>query len=239
MGKEHSIRKGEMGTEDNDGRTVNGKTICIHVMGYAQLERCSMLTMAFEFAYQIAQGNKPLPEIRKKQFIDVNRNSSVKKAIELGADYLLQIDADNGCPYGVSPVDQLSRVVEANPKCVAAFGVYYRVNLNDPDDRTFLATSQRDDRKLVPMTDWPSEGGAGMLLIDVKKIAKLDPPWFSAIRSEDGCEIEMSEDVYFARYLQANGLECRAAFTFPVIHAKTVSYSTEHLFRAVHDVEEG
>jgi hypothetical protein len=133
--------------------------------------------------------------------LDTNRNALVDRALRLGADYTLWIDADH-----TFPPHTLRRLLEIGQPVV---GVNFLRREDNP--RSTAATEMDGNASLVRSTTALAEQGAvqrvarmglGLCLIDMKIVGRLPKDAFPLFRFTK----ESSEDVHFFRSLAAAGI---------------------------------
>lgn len=152
---------------------------------------------------------RAVPWARSQRLQPVNSRSShllnlreglLQGATKCEAHYALFLDSDM-----TFPKDSLHRLLAHHKPVV---GVNY--STKSQDDPVFTACA--DDTHLV--TDANSSGlvevdhlGCGVLLINLKDLAKVPPPWFGMPWLPE-LKAFLGEDVFFCRKAQKHGLKC-------------------------------
>lgn len=145
------------------------------------------------------------------------RNSIVKKAFELNAQYLMMVDNDV-----TPPKDALINLISHNVDVVSGYyahrgrenvftgrtcvckltddnGVRYA---NYPLESEYTADEMREKRENGETLMQIHGGGMGCILINVDVFRRIDYPWFDWANYDDGTTL--SEDLYFCEKVFAD-----------------------------------
>jgi hypothetical protein len=168
--------------------------------------------MALEAAWCTANGVRHVPAFADMHGVDRARNKAVEIADESGADYLLMQDADcfyrhlQGVGRGGFAIESLMIAIEEHDSAAAAlvFPVRNGQHLNvEP---------------LRPNTTCVAEKiGAGVLLLDMRRLKNVPRPFFRYVWNDDGSMV--GEDIYFCRHIQRHGLSIAADCTMVTFHS--------------------
>jgi len=138
-----------------------------------------------------------------------NRNSLVKIAQDMKADYLFFVDSDI-----VFERDTLSRLLEADKDIIAAS--YNRRSLPEQ------GMVKDENMKLIDIQGrtFPfqcSYAPTGCMLIKISVFDKLEKPYFFFTLNDNG-EMDKAEDYYFCDKARAGGFNIWCDPTIPVMH---------------------
>lgn len=138
------------------------------------------------------------------------RNSALRDAISMGCDYLLMQDSDVWSKSSMGAVaPMLATARETGAAAVAAI-----VGLR----RKKAAANVLPCR---PGEVYAAEkAGTGMILIDCAQAEEVGAPWFANTYSNDGCEIEVGEDIHFCRLLRKHGKALYVDGRIPTTHVR-------------------
>lgn len=123
------------------------------------------------------------------------RNEIAKRAVEIGADYVLMVDSDI-----ILPQDAVDLLIEDNDSVVV--GVYPRKNTNCGETELFkLGTYDYVNRYTYSEVEKQQErfqikgSGLGCAMIKTELFSKLSYPYFKFVTYDDGDVL--SEDLFF------------------------------------------
>lgn len=133
--------------------------------------------------------------------IDEARNRACIDAMGHECDRILMMDADCGVasPHENVALRHLMRVMDETGAAAVGAAVLRR----DGKPNVF------DDGQSV---------GTGLMLVDLRQLAKIDPPWFQRRVSVDGSETSCTGDIAFCRLLRARGMRVVVDDQLPTIH---------------------
>lgn len=133
--------------------------------------------------------------------IDEARNRAMVDALGFECDRILMMDADVGVqqPHVNNALAHLMKRMDETG--AAAVGSVVLRRNGEPN--VF------DDGQSV---------GTGLMLIDLRQVAKVSPPWFQRRVSPDGTETVCTGDIAFCRLLRAKGLRVVVDHGLPTVH---------------------
>lgn len=177
-----------------------------------QLRVETAYTMVRDALWAQSQGHEIQPFHRSTCSIDAARNYGLGVAIRADADLLLMIDAD---VYVQPPASGLALLVarwrETGAACIGAAVPSRRGGLNcDPP--------RGSDGAPV----FPGVVGTGLMLIDVRQVRSISPPWFTTTLTPDGERVQTGEDIAFCQLAQRRGLTVLVDSTVPTGHMDEV-----------------
>jgi len=140
-----------------------------------------------------------------------NRESIVKKAIELKCTHLLFIDSDM-----YFEKDVVLRLLKHNKDVI---GVAY--NLRKLPSVTTIKMPRGE--KLKGKLTKCDAVGTGFMLINLKILKRLEHPWFFWETDNHG-EVVTGEDFWFCRLVRSRGYSVWADLTIPVKHIGDYAY---------------
>lgn len=125
------------------------------------------------------------------------RNRALKRAIDIGCDYLCMQDSDIWSKSKIGAIaPMLATARETGAAMVAAICGLRR----DPPVANVSPCRPGEVYEA-------EKAGTGLILIDCEQAADAGPPncmaWFGKYWSDDGCEIELGEDIWFCHQLAA------------------------------------
>lgn len=159
--------------------------------------------------------------------ITMTRNMACRQAQLIGADYLLMVDSDmypdldctGDKTFFLSSLEFMLRhegpCVVAAPYCgpppeclVYMFKWTSGINLHEQPDASWkLEMLGREEAAMWRGITEVAAAPTGLILIDVKALDEVDPPWFDYEYTDRyECEKSTTEDVYFTRNLSLNGV---------------------------------
>jgi hypothetical protein len=144
-------------------------------------------------------GHELLPFSWSVTGIDRARNKAIKDALSMECDLLYTCDND---VFARPPVSGLASL----------FAAWER------EDRPAVVGAAVITRTHALNVNAQGDVGAAMLLIDLKQIATINPPYFVTLLSDDGTELACGEDFAFCRLLRANDLRVVLDTTTPTGH---------------------
>lgn len=178
--------------------------------------------------------------------VDMLRNRAIKKAKEFGAHFVLFVDSDMFPDYELSfqPQDEyripfmpqaLDFALNHDGPCVVGAPycsappeenvlVMRWVNreTNDPDPQFFLERYSRSDAVGKKGMEEVAALATGVLLIDMRAMAVLQPPWFHyQFTDREQWKDSSTEDVVFTRNLSLLGVPQYVAWSSWAGHWKT------------------
>lgn len=152
-----------------------------------------------------------------KQPIDCNRNTAIKRSLAREHDLLLMQDADCYVDPEAGPlIYRLLQTLDANDAAVASVALPCR----HPGERGARANCSPIQMGEVYEA---RTAGTGLILLDMRKLRGIALPWFEFKRTADGCDIEVSEDVFFVRLAIKEGHRVMIDWTIPALHSGTVA----------------
>lgn len=150
-------------------------------------------------------------------------NMLIKASLEAGATEILSFSADQAFPK-----DVLSRLRAHNKDCVSALTPtrqaghhWLAFNLNEQ------GLGVKADLK-YPLQRIDVAGG-GCMLTKAHVFEKIEPPWFKATKTKDGCGIVQTCDFYFFKKLKEAGFEAYVDNTLESYHQTEVILSSQTL----------
>ncbi len=174
--------------------------------------------------------------------IDRSRNEAVRRALDMGADYMIFLDADN-----TQPLDALPRLLErvlkggkyrhdgadcATDHCDIVSGLYHMKK--SPHQPVSAIYTNYGTHKAYPIcTDFQGLVecdiiGCGSLIVTREVLEKIGYPWFKYIDwYEDGSEIS-TEDVHFALRARQEGFRVWTDTTIQVGHVASTEITTKN-----------
>lgn len=161
---------------------------------------CYRSTLRIESAYSMVRdctwaqrsGHEITPIYVAGWSVERARNHALRMAIDSKMDLLLMQDADVFADNGLAEL-VFSWRGNAKPAVLGA-----PVPLRGKDAVNCLP--------YLPGEVFDGVVGAGLLLIDVKQLANIQPPWFTVRYTEDGTGIDCGEDIGFCRLVRDAGL---------------------------------
>lgn len=154
---------------------------------------------------------------------DSARNYCIEQFIESGDDYLLFLDADV-----VPPVDGLEMLLASGKDAISGL---YPSQWYDHDNsrmtkrQNVFAGCDPKTNELIPATGKgvvPIKScGGGCLLISRRVVEQVEAPWFAFHYTERG-QMDLGEDIYFGRKLEAAGIQLYAHMGVQCNHVKSV-----------------
>lgn len=142
--------------------------------------------------------------------IVVLRNRALKRAIEMGCDYLCMQDSDI---WSKSSIGAIAVMLETARKTGAAMTVAICGLRRTPAVSNVEPVRAGEVYKGI-------KAGTGLVLIDCKQAATIEGRWFDREYSEDGADIMVGEDIWFCRQLAKHNLELWVDGRVPTTHAK-------------------
>jgi hypothetical protein len=131
--------------------------------------------------------------------IDVSRNAAVALARSYECDRLLMMDADVGVPVSHCGLAHLMRLMDEASAAVVGSVVLRRTG----------AVNVFDDGRSV---------GTGLILLDIRQLARFEPPWFQPRYTPDGSDLAASGDIAFCRLVRARGMRVVVDDALPTVH---------------------
>lgn len=150
------------------------------------------------------------------------RNIALKRAIDTGCDYLCMQDSDIWSKSSIGAIaPMLATARETGAAMVAAICGLRR----DPPSANVEPAKPGEVYEATKV-------GTGLVLIDCKQVEDMleedGGKAFDRTLSEDGCDIEVGEDIYFSRRLRKAGLQIYVDGRVPTTHVnrdvKTLDY---------------
>ena len=167
-----------------------------------------------DMAWALGAGHAYSPFRSSGCSIERARNWAVVQSLRCEHDLLLMMDADVAT---VSPVSGLERLVGAWRRTRAAV-VGAVVMLRGGARANVVADPQTGHM----LRDDGIEVGTGLMLVDVRQVARIAPPWFRTRYSDDGTQVVASEDIAFCRLVRARGLRVEIEETLETQHLDEV-----------------
>lgn len=165
--------------------------------GSVRLEHMRTHTRSREWA--LSEGHEVGDIDTQMCHIDQARNYATKTALEYDCDRLLMMDADVGVEYPSNALGHLMSVMDETAAAVVGAVVLRRTGTPNVFDQ---------DQSV----------GTGLILIDLRQIVRIDPPWFQPRYSADGSEAVCTGDIAFCRLVRARGMCVVVDSTLPTIH---------------------
>lgn len=169
-------------------------------------------TMAMEAKWCTRNGIDYVPLWADFHGVDRARNRAVEIAEHYDADYLFM--QDNDCWYQQPDRERpglaiASLLVAMEEHDCAAAGLVYALR----------GAPVVNVAPTIPGSSYRAEKlGAGTLLLDMRKLAKVPRPLFRFVASDDGLK-SVGEDIYFCRLLHQHGLSIAADYSMVTFHA--------------------
>lgn len=145
------------------------------------------------------------------------RNNIVKRALDLGVDYVMMLDNDVTVPKDAL-VNLISHGVDV---CSGYYA--HRNKENDSTDRTnvcrlgeFNYTDQYTGAELKAMRERGEYlfrihgGGMGCILINTRVFAQIKYPWYDWVNYDDANHSMLSEDLYFCEQCKFASIKIHA-----------------------------
>lgn len=164
----------------------------------------------------------------------ISTNMMIAKALEMGADEILGLSADQGVPK-----DILARFRSYNKDVVGALTAtrqdgHHWLTFNFDEHGNGIQTDPTEPLQKIDMV-----GGCALYKADVFR--KVPPPWFKSVERPDGCGLLATSDFYFFRKLKEYGIEVYIDSTVESPHAHDVLLTARTLgknarFLEIHDV---
>lgn len=147
------------------------------------------------------------PWYRSSCHIVRSRNAALRTAIDRDYDFLLMQDSD--CFLRMGHGGGLTHLLRTiGETSAAAVGAVFVCR----DQGRVNCSPARPGRV------YEGEVGTGLMLIDVRQAAAVEPPWFVLQLDETGEVVELSEDIYFCRRLRESGKRVVVDYTLPTGH---------------------
>lgn len=192
------------------------------IPAYRQTVRIQVaMCMMRSFAWAAPRGHEYTVRYMDSCSVEKARNSAVVMARRARCDLLLMQDADCWTPDKYAPLGMLWDAMQRT-EATAAGAVF----------------ALRDGKRLncEPVEQgriYEGDVGAGLLLIDIRRLSDVDGPWFRRAFNADGTETVCGEDIYFTRRLRALGHRVVVDFTFPTCHGAAVTLPNAHVEREI------
>lgn len=152
-----------------------------------------------------------------KQPIDCNRNSAIRWSLKREHDLLLMQDADCYVDPEAGPLlYRLQQTLVAHDAAVVSVALPCR----HPGERGARANCSPIQMGEVYKA---RTAGTGLMLLDMRRLRGMALPWFVMKRTADGCDIAVSEDVFFVRLAIKEGHRVMIDWTIPAFHSGTVA----------------
>lgn len=159
-------------------------------------------------------------------YVELNRNMTIKQALQNGATHIMFIDHDM-----IFPGDGIKKLLEADKDVILANynarGVVSREK-NIVEIASTLKIGKKGDYKKMDPEQLPKDklfkvaaGGTGFMMIKTEVFKKLPYPWFVAAEIEGSWT---TEDIYFCELLQEHGFEIWCDPTIKMGHIGTYVY---------------
>lgn len=154
---------------------------------------------------------------------DSARNYSVEQFLATEDDYLLFLDADV-----VPPVDGLEMLLAAGKDAICGLypSEWYQHGEGQMSRRqnAFVGTDPKT-QELIPVSGKGviqiKSCGGGCLLLSRRVLEKVEAPWFAFHYTERG-QMDLGEDIYFGRKLEAAGIPLFAHMGVQCNHVKQI-----------------
>ena len=146
-----------------------------------------------------------------------SRNKIVKNALDIGVEYILFLDVDQGIPTDVR------KRMDSNPNDIVT-GITPHGN-----GEHLLIYKRNKDGSYTPL-DMPSEpieidgAGLGCMKVSMKVFEKIKPPWFTTVKDEYGI-LKRGNDFVFCEKAQEAGFKIFADPSILTTHHKMESIS--------------
>ena len=154
-------------------------------------------------------------QVRDCYPLDVARNRAVEWSLERGHDLLIQQDNDCFVDEASNPgplVYRLLTTMREHDAAVVSLALPCRIPNSNGNARPNCYPAK-------PGETYEAEtAGAGILLIDMKKLASLPQPWFRTVVSDDGLEVIEDEGIFFFKKVIAAGHKVIIDWTIPACH---------------------
>lgn len=177
-------------------------------------------------------------------YIQENRNALVRRAKFHGADWLLQIDADES--FQPNLLRQIMKTADkiTRPIVVGLYANIGRVGENNVEvidciyreapDGQYMTINPPDDMQPFQV----DAAGTGIILTHMSVFEKMKYPWFWCDLFQDPNKEEpqfINEDIGFCRYARDNGYEIWCDPLAEAVHWKTVPLSPSTLRKFIKD----
>lgn len=156
------------------------------------------------------------------------RNKALEQAIRQNCDRLLMVDSDVGMEGGNSSLQWLMPTMTEHDAAVAGVPVMLRraeVLPNGQHKNTVNCSP------IYAGQVYQGRVATGIMLIDVKKAAELDKPYFLDVRNDDNTQRTTTQDMYFCDKLKQRGYKVYVDFRAGTVHTARPLYSTTQLIR--------
>lgn len=133
--------------------------------------------------------------------IDEARNRALVDAMRFECDSILMMDADVGVdrPHENVALRHLMERMDETGAAVVGSVVLRRTGTPNVFDEGHSV-------------------GTGLMLIDLRQVARIDPPWFQRRVSPDGTETVCTGDIAFCRLVRSKGMHVVVDDALPTIH---------------------
>lgn len=171
--------------------------------GMVQME--AAYSMMRDMFWAMRNAHEFVPVYRNSMWVQRTRNWALKGAIENGYDLLLMQDADvfaDGC----TALQRLHSTMHEWSGAVVGASYMHR------------GGQKMNANPARPGEVYEGEVGTGLMLIDVKALAKVPGPWFELTLNEAGTDVACGEDIHFCRHVKAHGLRVLVDATIPTGH---------------------
>lgn len=191
----------------------------------------SMLDLQLFELKSPAETYELLPALRTSGlYVTENRNQIVRQAMNAGADWLLQLDADESFPPEL--LRTIMRTADAENRPIVT-GIYANIGKMEGDGSfnilncIYAELPDGQYRALVPPENMQpfqiDAAGTGVLLTHLSVFSRIPAPWFWLYQIEiNGHAQFMNEDIGFFRLARDHGFQIWCDPLADVTHWKTI-----------------